>query len=154
MIRLLTWALAIGGVLLYGYLTSADRDESGEIVKGGDSSVFDLQIGDCIGANLDNGEMSEIGVVPCDDPHQYEIFAITKSSLDTYPGKEALGEDATSKCLSFFNDYFQINFEESQLYLTHFTPTEDSWNQMDDREITCRAFRRNEKTMVARVRNY
>lgn len=153
MVRLLTWALAISGVLLYGYFTNVDRDDSGEVVKGGDSSVFDLRIGDCIGASLD-GEMSEIGIVRCDDPHQYEVFAAIKSSADTYPGQEALGEEAIAKCASYFDNYFEITYEQSQLYITHFTPTEESWNQANDREITCLAYRMDGESMVGRVRKY
>ena len=48
MIRLLTWALAIGGVLAYGYFTDVGRDDSGTVVKAGESNVTDLRVGDCL----------------------------------------------------------------------------------------------------------
>ena len=151
--QLFAWGLAITGVLAYGYFTDAARDDSGVVVKAGESSVFELQKGDCIRDEVE-GPTSGVGVAPCDEAHDYEVFATDELAGNSYPGDDDAGNEATSKCITHFEDYFGIAYLESQLDVTHFTPTEEGWNDAGDRGITCLAFRMDREPMTGRVRNY
>ncbi len=72
------------------------RDETtGEIVEGGTTDIFTLQIGDCInepgaaGATSDDPvETAEVATVPCSAPHDYEVYFHDEVSFDEYPTNE------------------------------------------------------------------
>ena len=92
-----------------------------------DSSLTDLEIGDCIRdpeASLVAEEVGSLDHVDCGDPGTLrvtQVFDIT--GYDDYPGDTVIDSVASSGCSS-----------DSVLILF---PTSDSWNQADDREVIC-----------------
>ena len=40
-------------------------------------------------------------------------------------------------CLAEFEPFVGMSFEDSELDINYFTPTEDSWTRLGDREILC-----------------
>jgi hypothetical protein len=90
-------------------------------------SVFDLEVGDCV-VSLGEGaeEYEEIGsvrTVDCSEPHDGEVLALFDVEGDDFPGIDAFLDMGLERCPS-----------EASTYLH---PTEDSWNEMGDREIAC-----------------
>ena len=154
MIRLLTWALAIGGVLAYGYFTDVGRDDSGTVVKAGESNVTDLRVGDCLNIFDEEEAVYATPVVPCDQAHFYEIFASVTFEGGEYPGSEAINIQASEKCLAQFDRYFGISYQDSQLAVTTLYPLEEGWSKYNDREGSCLAYRMDEEAMMGRVRNF
>ena len=90
-------------------------------------SVFDLEVGDCV-VSLEVGveEAEEVGrvrTVDCSEPHDGEVLALFDIEGDDFPGEDPLFDMAREGC----------PFEAT----SYLFPTEDSWNEMGDREIAC-----------------
>lgn len=113
---------------------SADAGEG----DGTETSVFDLASGDCFDASGD--EVDTVTVIDCELPHTYEAFAIFdhEAGIDApYPGDEALLEYADSACQPYFEEYVGIAYPDSQYWITSVTPSRQTWEEGDDREIVC-----------------
>lgn len=135
--KLLMTILA-GAFLVVG--CSADdtttRNETDEIVEAGEIDVFAVQLGDCI--SWDSTEVTRFAGVPCDEPHDgeiYELFDIT--GFDEYPGEEVVGELADEGCFVAFEPFIGIAFAESDFFFTRFAPSQETWEQVNDREVIC-----------------
>lgn len=144
----LTWkgrAMTVGTVLsvlilvgvIVGLSTGSDDDERvaapvAESTTAGiegptDSDVFDLVVGDCIvppgGAGDEALELERVGKVACSEPHDGEVIALRYiEGGDTYPGEEAVFQQAELLCPALSTFYFY--------------PTEESWSE-GDREVAC-----------------
>jgi hypothetical protein len=89
-------------------------------------SVFDLEVGDCIlspGAGAEEIEVERVRTVDCSELHDGEVVALFDVEGDDFPDEDALFDMALEGCPAKASTY---------LY-----PTEDSWNEMGDRQITC-----------------
>ncbi|RKS10399.1 putative regulator of septum formation [Nocardiopsis sp. Huas11] len=112
-------------------------------ILGGDNNVFDLNVGDCfidseMEAVLGGEEVTEIPLVDCAEPHDSEFFVSHEMAEGEFPGMQAINDEATELCEGqAFTDFVGVPWEESALYAYPLTPTEDSWNRIDDREILC-----------------
>jgi hypothetical protein len=102
----------------------------------GSASVFDLAVGDCFDDPASGGEVSSVESVDCAEPHDNEVYAVYDYDGDEYPGEEAMTAAADEGCEARFEDYVGIGYFDSELYSTHLTPTQDSWDE-GDREIVC-----------------
>jgi hypothetical protein len=133
-------SLFVSGCTLVEQLTASDtatRDDTGAVVEGNDNTdVFTLQVGDCI---LDSGTTTTINTiptVPCDQPHDGEIFAAIEVGGSSFPGADALSTEAETSCKDAFAGFAGIDYADSKYLFTTFIPTEDSWAE-GDREILC-----------------
>jgi hypothetical protein len=155
MIRRLTLSTA-AAVALASLLTGCsvidslvpDREtrdsDTGEIVEGGDTDVFALQEGDCLGggestdaaADSSSTEVSNVPTVPCDEPHSWEVFKNVTMTDDSYPGEQAAGDTADEECVTAFADFAGIGYDESVYYTNYYFPTAESW-ATGDRTINC-----------------
>ena len=111
------------------------------LVACSDGNVFELAVGDCFdeAADSEGGEISDVPLVECDEPHDYEVFAATDYDGDDYPGQLAMEEYADEVCYGAFESYVGTAYEQSALYYSHFTPSTGSW-ATGDREVTCMLF--------------
>ncbi len=116
------------------------RDSAGAIVEGGDVGAFAIKIGDCLGGGV-TGEIQSVDGVPCDQPHQNEVYyALTVPEGDgTFPGAEVLQDQADQACLDAFEGFVGIAFGQSAYEISTLTPTQASWDDstQKDREILC-----------------
>ena len=132
------------GFIAYNSLNDADRDESGEIVSGGDMSAFSVRVGDCFNDPpeiLDGGqEIMDVGAVPCVEPHDNEVYAQFDLSLGAYPGDEEISVLAYDRCMESFESFVGISYAESILDILRLTPTAESWSQQNDREVSCAVY--------------
>ena len=116
---------------------SAQRDSSGEIVEAGTEDVFSLRVGDCFDDDLGaEGEIFSVAAVPCDEPHDNEIFYAFDLPAGDYPGDVRIDEAAFAECTTSFETYVGIEYAASELAVTYLSPTPDSWDA-GDREIAC-----------------
>lgn len=117
----------------------ADRGESGEIVEAGSLSVFSFHVGDCWNG-FEVGELESVDAVPCDQPHQAEVFGLVDSpggADEPFPGEEAIARFAEDRCLEAFEPYVGLSYELSEIYFSSLDPTKDSWERQGDREVIC-----------------
>ena len=106
---------------------------------GGEGNVFDLAEGDCY--NYDESEeVTDVDFVPCDEPHQREVYAALSFSESPglpFPGSTRVNDVAFDLCLERFDEFVGRPYSDSLLDVDTFAPTRDSWEDIDDREITC-----------------
>jgi hypothetical protein len=115
------------------------RDDTGQITSAGDLSVFDLQVGDCVLIDDELEAANEtLPVVPCDEPHQAEVYALVDvDDLDQYPGERELSNRAEIECVAEFADYVGVDLADSVLFFTYMIPSIRSWQDDDDRTVVC-----------------
>jgi hypothetical protein len=149
---------AIGlGVVGYGVMTSADRDESGAIVDSGSVDAFSMRLGDCFDntnalASDEGGGISTLPGVPCSEPHDNEVFAIFDVDYEAFPGDESMAELAFDQCRSHFADFVGLEYQSSVLDIAALYPSAASWAQ-DDREVICAVFDMNGEKRTGSARD-
>lgn len=121
---------------IFGGSNEPERNEDGEIVEQkDDADVNAIQVGDCVGPFPD-GEIAEIPVIPCNDPHEMEVFASVELDGDEYPGADRLGKKSENRCVKEFKTFVGVPYNESELFLSYLGPTDETWAQ-GDREVLC-----------------
>ena len=114
------------------------RDESGAVVEAGEVGSLRLKVGDCLGAQA-VGEVESVPVVPCSEPHHSEIFHSFDLVGDVFPGEEATSKLAQGGCVAEFDAFIGLAFAESVWDITLLHPSEQSWNDVNDRQVRCGA---------------
>jgi hypothetical protein len=113
------------------------RDEtSQEIVEEGQADVFALRVGDCMN-EVSEKLVSEVPVVPCDQPHDEEVYFDYTMEGDEYPGDDAIQTDADTNCSAQFDAFVGLAYDSSTLDFYAYRPSEESWTQLDDRIVSC-----------------
>lgn len=104
-----------------------------------DSDVFSLTIGDCwnqVEASADG--ISEVPKVDCSEPHDYEVYHLEDiPESGSYPGESTVQMEADDICDAQFEPFVGTPWLESSLDYEPLYPTEDGWNNYDDREVIC-----------------
>jgi hypothetical protein len=99
------------------------------------------------------GDVKAVEVIPCDDPHDYELIAVAtvENVGSASPGDEAVQEAAFLPCLIHFAGYVGADYEQSTLEILAFTPTRESGEQAGDQAVYCGVFRRDFDGLVESV---
>lgn len=86
------WAIYIAAALgfaIYGAVTDADRDGSGDIIGEGTVSAFNVKVGDCFDDSDSSSEqIFSVAGVPCSDPHDNETYAVFDVALPNYSDED------------------------------------------------------------------
>ncbi|AQT75588.1 MULTISPECIES: DUF4190 domain-containing protein [Streptomyces] len=137
--------LGLSGALDDG--PSPKRDTSGQVTGSGSVKVSDIRKGDCFNTNgdlaeyqdEDGGEASfSVRVVPCDQPHEGEAYAVFNLDNGTYPGTEKVTAMAEEKCAgTLLTDYVGKDPKLAEkLEVYYYFPQAATW-ALGDREVTC-----------------
>lgn len=134
----LTFTLAGCGVLesLVGVSGDAERDEAGSVQSESDIGIFNLQVGDCKMEDAP-GEISDTKVVPCAESHDEEVFFEYAVADGDFPGETAITDEADEKCAAEFAEFVGVAWEDSELDYFGIYPTQQTWEQADDRIVQC-----------------
>lgn len=104
----------------------------------GGPDVFDIEVGSCMNkADLEGDEVSAIKTFDCAEEHDVEAYAATDLEGDEYPGKDAILTKAEDFCMAEFESFVGSNYQESTLFFSYLYPTQESWDQKDDRQVLC-----------------
>lgn len=104
---------------------------------GSTENVFDIHEGDCLNLPDSSADsVTDVTVVPCEQSHQYEIYAEVIMTGDTYPGDTAVESQGTDQCGSRFDSWVA---DSSKFDYTFMPPSQESWEQVNDRTILCMA---------------
>ena len=140
--KVVGWA-AVGGVAVFGGVAAfgddTTRNEQNEIIEAGGLGAFVIEVRDCLNLPNELSEVQSVEGVPCSQPHHaqaYAIFDVTGFG-DAFPGSAAFEEQASQGCYDRFEGFVGLSYEESELDIMTLEPTEESWTQLDDREIVC-----------------
>ena len=124
-------------VLLAGLLTGCGA------LFGSDSTRYaDLEAGDCYtnpnpGSGTEEEQIVEVDLIPCDEPHQQEVYHVTEMPDGDYPGQDTLATKASDICATEFEGYVGSALEETELLAGYIIPTQESWDQEGDQAIMC-----------------
>ena len=119
------------------------RDEAGNVISPGNSSVFDLKVGDCTKEEL-TSEETDIDLLPCNEPHTHEAYFSVDYVGDAYPGSATLEVFAEQKCVGAFADYVGVELSQSRFYFTYLYPSVTTWQSKNDRQVMCFVVSRDE----------
>ncbi|MGF1668537.1 MAG: septum formation family protein [Acidimicrobiia bacterium] len=153
-------AVALLGIVAANVLVSSgqvDRSDGGASVESGPVDAFDLAVGDCIEwpSSDETYQFEEIEVLPCDQPHDAEVYALASHPLGPgagYPGDDVVGDWSVDTCHRAFPGYVGRSYEGAEdLEFTFFAPTEAGWNSQDDRVVQCLVFRVDEAKISGSV---
>lgn len=131
----LTGCSALNGIL-GGGSGDADRDEeSGQVTESSNIDIFALKVGDCK-MESPEGLLSDADVVPCEEPHDEEVYYELKMDDGEF-SSEAV-DAASQECIGdAFTNFIGIDYNSSSLEVYPITPTQDTWDQLNDRVIQC-----------------
>ena len=117
-----------------------DTEPPASSAGGGEASVFLLEVGDCFDEPDITAAVSDVPIVPCDQPHDNEVYAIYDLADGDYPGQDAVETSALDGCLERFEPFVGRDYATSALDYFHLTPTVESWSA-GDREVICSVYR-------------
>jgi hypothetical protein len=98
--------IAVVGVLafvgwIYQEVTSANRDDEGNITKSGKVNAFEFKVGDCLADMGLNVEFESTTGIPCSDNHALEVYASTSVPISIIYDSEEYD--------TFINDFCGTN---------------------------------------------
>lgn len=140
--KVVGWS-AVAGVAVFGGVSAfgddTTRNDQNEIVEAGGLGAFSIEVGDCLNLPTELSEVQSVEGVPCSEAHSAQAFAIFDLTGfgDGFPGSAAFQDQAGEGCYQRFEGFVGIPYENSELYFTTLEPTQESWAQLDDREIVC-----------------
>ena len=107
------------------------------ITGAGDLPANEARVGDCYDEDEGADRPRTLAAVPCAGPHDREVFHRFELAGDRYPGTEAVGVDAAEACLDAFSGYVGIPYTRSVLAAYPIVPSEETWEEDDDRTVLC-----------------
>lgn len=136
--------LLVLGFGVFAVLSQASRDSTGAIDRAGKIDAFAIRSGDCFNdkrsASVNASEVSSLAAVPCEEPHDNEIYALFNLEVAAFPENEAIAEIVNEECLIRFAPYVGRDYESSSLEIAAMQPTLQAWNEPGDREVACILF--------------
>lgn len=118
-------------------IDETSRDESGVITEGGELGVFNITVGDCLNTPDDGAETASVEAVTCTDPHDAETFFTFDLPDGDLPGQDDIENAVLDQCGDAFGDYVGQPYETSSLDMFYLSPSADTWDRIDDREVVC-----------------
>ena len=126
--------LTLAGCSLISTPQEAPRDDAGQVTEAAEADVTTLQVGDCTDEMAD-GNISESVLLPCGEPHYWEVFAATDLADGEFPADTE--DQAFDYCGTEFEPFVGMDYDNSAYELFVMYPTAETWNLFDDREILC-----------------
>lgn len=122
---------------------TATESQDPSSIEGAEMTPFDaLEVGDCLPLVVygEDEMVSELPVVPCEQPHTDEVFFIYDVDGGEFPGDDALTETSWNGCYDAFQAYVGTSYEAPELDFYNYQPTKGSWVREGDRTVQCILF--------------
>jgi hypothetical protein len=134
-------AMLLSGCSVLGqFNNSTPRDASGTpTAENTHADVFSIQVGDCLDDASSTGTVTTAPIVPCSEPHDSEAYKSIKMTDGAFPGPDAVKTQAEEGCAKAFPDFIGISYNDSNLSISYYFPTKESWAN-GDREIMCTVY--------------
>ena len=122
--------------LLGGGPADADRDEdTGQVTESASIDIFALKVGDCKMASA-SGLIESADVVPCEEPHDEEVYY--EITMEDGEFSDEAVDTASQGCIGdAFTTFVGVIWDESTLDVYPITPTQETWDQFNDRIVQC-----------------
>jgi len=98
----------------------------------------DLEVGDCV-EDEDTLNSADVEAIDCDEDHVFELIGKFDVDDGDYPGASELSAQGQERCTGdIFTEYVGVPYAESaEVYASSVPPSEETWNEADDRTILC-----------------
>jgi hypothetical protein len=120
-------ALVIATVWLIGFITVG---AIAVMSFKGKTAATELTSGNCIDGDT-QGNVSRVKVVDCSTPHTAEVMGTFTLDDETFPGQEALVDQAEQRCPDYVPEGIDPN-----LAIYYLVPTTQTWSK-GDHDIVC-----------------
>jgi Domain of unknown function (DUF4190)/Septum formation len=130
------WLVVGIAVIAIGLSVGPQRSSSGQVTQPGVTSVYSLRTADCLqnpGARLG---IRTVRVVPCDQPHNAQVFAVFPVAGSGYPGTTALQRRAAVGCHARIAGSINRSLITNSMTLQYLYPESQSW-AAGHQSITC-----------------
>lgn len=98
-------------------------------------SIFDTEVGDCFTTDEDH---TAAFIVPCTEPHMYEVSALHPIDVEEYPGDDTVQTLADETCPEAFLAYTgEVDTASTEWASMAFAPSEPGWEEQEQRQIVC-----------------
>ena len=118
-----------------------DQDPLARQIGQGDSRLVgtgEIDEGACVDLPDSTEQLTGFTEVSCFEAHEAQIAAIFDLPLEgDFPGQDEILLDAQTGCVARFEGFIGLGYDDSIYFLQSFTPTEASWNDLDDRSVVC-----------------
>lgn len=131
------WTLLIATIVAVALLTGAERDAQGRVTDSGSESVFDLRTGDCMNDLAETAVELSVDVTPCGGPHDAEVVSEFSLTESTWPGLPFVARQAERRCPQEVESASAGAPRPDEIETFYFHPTEESWDQTNDRAVLC-----------------
>jgi hypothetical protein len=116
-----------------------------------EGNVFSLGVGQCFVDDVGAVDVSNVGIVDCTEPHLNEIFALPELPDGDFP-LVTVDEDSAMLCFDNFNSYVGVDYSFSIYEVGFLRPSQETWAELDDREVVCYLFDMNGETKTGTAR--
>lgn len=135
-------SLALSGCSALNAITGggndAQRDEDDKVTEEANIDVFSLKVGDCMPeSDSSGGEITDVDVVPCSEPHTDEVFFEFALADGDLPSDDEITAEVEAQCVPAFTEFVGFDYYESAIDFWWMTPTEETWTQANDRLVQC-----------------
>ena len=100
------------------------------------NNVFSLKVGQCFDDSVIGVEVSNVGLVDCNEPHLNEIYTVAELPDGDFP-LVFIAEDSAELCYNAFEPFVGEAYEYSIYEIGFLHPSKEAWNEVDDREVVC-----------------
>lgn len=102
------------------------------------SQVATAEVGACVNTtDMEGEEITEIPTVDCSEEHDAQVFFLAEMTDSEFPGREGVQAAAEEQCLPEFEGFVGTGYQESSLEINFIGPSQETWDQADDREVIC-----------------
>jgi hypothetical protein len=130
------WLVGIIALIAIGVTASPQRSAAGQVTRAGTTSVYSLRTGDCLQNPGTRLGILTVRVVPCDQPHNTQVFAVFTVAGSGYPGTAALQRQAATGCHTRIAGSINRSLITNSMTLQYLYPESQSWAD-GHRSITC-----------------
>jgi Septum formation len=99
-------------------------------------SATDLEVGECLNGLRAGSDVTTVPSVPCEEPHEGEVFAVFDLPSGDYPGNAAVESQVDKGCETRLAAYSPSAPTDSALEQFFIYPQERNWIK-GDREVVC-----------------
>lgn len=130
------WTLVLVAAIVGSVHGEAHRSANGTVTKKGTSTVQELRVGDCA-QDPGTGLLTEVTVVPCDQPHTAQVIAEPESAVKgDYPGDSAAASESTDLCVAALKTAVDPGKVTATMKLIGAHPNATAWED-GTRDTTC-----------------
>lgn len=126
---------ALNGILGGGSADANRDEETGQVTVSANVDVFSIKLGDCM-LETGSGMLTDADILPCSEPHDQEVYH--EITMEDGEFSDADIDAASEGCIGdAYTAFVGVSYQDSAFDVTTLTPSQESWEQNNDRVIQC-----------------